>query len=502
MGDYVYFFADDGIHGRELWRASRTSAEAELYQDIWTGSEGSKPFGSSSDEGREVFIPLGGQLLFTAETEAEGAELWVLSGEATGATMLVVRPGPEDSTSSSSNVNGAVIKGDRLVFRARDDEHGSELWVTDGSPTGTSLLKDINPGDEGSSISRITVNDPFAYFRANDGVQFELWQTDGTVDGTMLVLNVMPGPSSGFPSGLTPNDDVLYFEAHPVAPNRLWRYDVAIDDLTFLETTPPLDATFGPAIVGVGGDWLYFMYFAGVIPEEPTSGHFFRVPVDFDEPPESVTSFSLGIFSTLDYELDVNQRGQFITATGPGNHLVGEYQGYFYFTAETEQDGKEVRRVRLPDSDYLDMGRDLLPISELVADINPGEASSDPVFLGATADALYFAADDGVHGREIWVVPLGPPGDVNGDGATDLADFGVLKGHFGSSDARWREGDLNGDGRIDLHDFSILKRDFGAGVAEPAAVAPAPAAPSPDVSFAAAAAIAAVFGELDDEDAA
>jgi ELWxxDGT repeat protein len=38
----------------------------------------------------------------------------------------------------------AVALGDRLVFAADDGIHGGELWISDGTPAGTMMLKDIN----------------------------------------------------------------------------------------------------------------------------------------------------------------------------------------------------------------------------------------------------------------------------------------------------------------------------------------------------------------------
>jgi hypothetical protein len=61
------------------------------------------------------------------------------------------------------------------------------------------------------------------------------------------------------------------------------------------------------------------------------------------------------------------------------------------------------------------------------------------------------------------------PGDADGDGRIDLADFGILKKNFGG-DATPSRGDFDLDGRIDLADFGILKANFGqaVGVPEPA----------------------------------
>ena len=56
------------------------------------------------------------------------------------------------------------------------------------------------------------------------------------------------------------------------------------------------------------------------------------------------------------------------------------------------------------------------------------------------------------------------PGDINGDGFTNLDDFIILAGNFGAtSGATLAQGDLNGDGAVNLDDFIILAGDFGCG---------------------------------------
>ena len=44
--------------------------------------------------------------------------------------------------------------GDEVFFDAEDNEHGEELWKTDGSTDGTVLVKDINP----SPVSEYALN--------------------------------------------------------------------------------------------------------------------------------------------------------------------------------------------------------------------------------------------------------------------------------------------------------------------------------------------------------
>lgn len=81
-----------------------------------------------------------------------------------------------------------VALGALTVFAAKQPATGLELWTTDGTATGTSLLTDLLPGPQGSSPSWLTRFGAFAYFTASDGLSGDqLWRTDGTVAGTVLV---------------------------------------------------------------------------------------------------------------------------------------------------------------------------------------------------------------------------------------------------------------------------------------------------------------------------
>ena len=82
----------------------------------------------------------------------------------------------------------------RPLFQAFDPAHGRELWITDGTAGGTQLVKDINPGTNGSSSQGFTAlgNElVFEAFNATNG--FELWVTDGTTAGTQLLKDINPG---------------------------------------------------------------------------------------------------------------------------------------------------------------------------------------------------------------------------------------------------------------------------------------------------------------------
>jgi ELWxxDGT repeat protein len=149
------------------------------------------------EEGPSGFALVGDVMLFAAKTDAEGRELWRTDGTR-GGTRLVrdISPGER-----SSNPLGVPL-GDVFVFAARDGRHGEELWRSDGTRRGTFLLEDIKPHGQNAgdwSFSTAT-DDGRVFFTADDGRHGEeLWVTDGTKRGTHLVRDIdrTPGDRPG-----------------------------------------------------------------------------------------------------------------------------------------------------------------------------------------------------------------------------------------------------------------------------------------------------------------
>src|SRR5262245_32690444 len=55
------------------------------------------------------------------------------------------------STVINSDPANFVVAGGDLYFAAHDDTRGDELWLTDGSPAGTHIVKDMIPGAASSN---------------------------------------------------------------------------------------------------------------------------------------------------------------------------------------------------------------------------------------------------------------------------------------------------------------------------------------------------------------
>jgi hypothetical protein len=53
------------------------------------------------------------------------------------------------------------------------------------------------------------------------------------------------------------------------------------------------------------------------------------------------------------------------------------------------------------------------------------------------------------------------PGDADLDGEVSFTDYQILQRYYGSRDSYWRMGDFNDDRVTDLADFALLRDHFG-----------------------------------------
>ncbi|MEM7708548.1 MAG: ELWxxDGT repeat protein [Pseudomonadota bacterium] len=273
-GNRLFFAADDGQTGRELWVSDGTVEGTRLVLDIREG-----PLSGSPDD----LVPFGVEVIFVAGNGANGLEPWISNGEPTGTQMLRdIQPGPQSSDP------GLFTFVDGLVyFVASDPQHGGELWRTNGSSAGTSLAADIYPGSESSFPSKMVAGaDGLAYFFADDGVHgVELWRSDGEPQNTRLVADILPGPASSGPFNrmastdqrvyLQADDGTTGFELHSVStcPTQFQKQDAVCErrplrppkkiSVVFLDNLPGnvnTPNTFVPAsefrVVRVGGDYV------------------------------------------------------------------------------------------------------------------------------------------------------------------------------------------------------------------------------------------------------
>lgn len=129
--------------------------------------------------------------------------------------------------------DGFVRIGNSVVFIANDGIHGRELWITDGTKLGTSMLKDITPGPTSSYPTgfRVLDNGTLAVFFARN----QLWRTDGTSGGTFkLADNIASGSST------VSSNSYVFFRSND---SSLWRTDGTLAGTIDLLADQPADVT-------------------------------------------------------------------------------------------------------------------------------------------------------------------------------------------------------------------------------------------------------------------
>jgi len=361
-GGKLFFAARGTTGGYELWVSDGTIAGTKLLKDINTTTS------TASSSPRYLTETIPGRVVFGADDGKSGVELWASDGTNAGTTIIDINKPATPITDSSSPWNVTNLFG-KLLFTAYDGSSGTELWISDGTSAGTKLLKDIRPGTSSGSPYYFARLGNRVFFRANDGSSgYELWVTDGTPAGTQLFLDIRPGSSSSSPAGLARIGDKIYFYANDGSTGgELWVTD---------------GTTAGTKLV-----------------KDIRSG---------------------------------------TSSSSPRNFTPLGTSGQFLFTASDSSTGYEL---------YISDGT--AAGTKLVKDINPGTSSSSPIYLTPLAGKVYFAASDATNGRELWVsdgtaagttmVKDVYPGQTNGNpnssGPAYLAVLGN-KIFFGANDGK------------------------------------------------------------------
>ncbi|MEM7206137.1 MAG: ELWxxDGT repeat protein [Planctomycetota bacterium] len=107
------------------------------------------------------------------------------------------RPGPESTPAWYSTWYAGL--GDPIYVSVDDGVNGQELWRSDGTPAGTALVIDLQPGSQSSFPTALAALGGELLFFGQDPIGRALWATDGTAAGTREVLRT---PS--FAGGLAP----------------------------------------------------------------------------------------------------------------------------------------------------------------------------------------------------------------------------------------------------------------------------------------------------------
>lgn len=422
---------------------------------------------------RIAIVTLQGMLCFTpAVTPGGNPEL-----------LLDIHP-----SGTSIETLDAIAFGNRVLFSASAPDTGRELWITDGTTSGTRLVIDLVPGSLGSGPSNMIVANGWVYFSAYGG----LWRTDGTAVGTTLV-KAFSFASNGLRTAC--GGYLFIDEFTPSTGMEIWRTDGTEVGTVCLDLTPGPGssdlyelATVGNEVflsagLGLGGELYAIDSQTGVIRMVKD----IRPGVDGSTPRDFFVVGSKVFFSAA--ASAANRTVHVSDGTEAGTFSLGDYEnptgfvvvgstvffgasGKLYRTDGTPSGtqqvlGPEAASLTSPNyfapngdgsSFYFAATRSIdteLWFSDgtdegtlRFLDINPTNSSS-PSGLMMADDRLLFVADDGIHGRELWqsngtpagtamIVDANPGSDSgmgNGSGFVITNDYVV----FFARDSRGRE---------------------------------------------------------------
>lgn len=160
VGNHVLFQAYDGTNGYELWTTDGTSAGTSMVKDIKPGA-----FSSAPGDGGSGFAVLGDKTVFAAfdtQNNANTRSLWISDGTAAGTQPVI-------TTTGLTLRNLTSFGTGKAIFTLGSPTIGEEPWVTDGTPGGTSLIKDMRTGSTSSNAGAFAAFNGQALFNAADG---------------------------------------------------------------------------------------------------------------------------------------------------------------------------------------------------------------------------------------------------------------------------------------------------------------------------------------------
>ncbi|QDU86964.1 hypothetical protein Pla175_03180 [Pirellulimonas nuda] len=421
IGDQVFFSARSPTYDREPWRADASGAS--LIRDIRTQTFGSSP---------RRLTPAGKGIAFAAQS----TRIYLSDGE----SVASVAPLRVD------------IKSVRPIV-----QHNGALYVSGGVPTSSFLtelyridaegpvqITALVPGGSVSPPDWLTSTDDGLYFSARglaeDGQYVHgVWRTDGVSGSTQLVWSGGYAPRS-LPSNLVVNGDSLYF----FSSNGLYRTYLASKVTELVKQFDRSDSnelalSNGTLFLfGSAGPYVRELWSSDGTAAGTTRLIQLQTSSPYSAAERPVVSGGQLIFANV----PPTGPSQLVRYVGPGLPLetlvtlpnqifiFADVGGVLYFHFSDPEHGRELWKLD-PTTGQ--------PV--IVADINPGPASSNPRDITVVDGRLYVVATTPEYGEEVWVADIAPPGDFNRDLVVDAADYTVWRDRQGSAEdyQLWRD---------------------------------------------------------------
>lgn len=420
FGEHVYCSAEDGVHGRELWRVSVPEGTPELVCDITPGERGSQidrfhtfqeklyfrvkdpthggelwwsdgaPGGiterlmrfkenNSRDGVESILGDVGGRLFFSAGSPDGNRDIYIIDGAQEGIRRFF----PEQMTNFTTKSIDGLRWGEYLflpAYASRGSYHRNGLWRTDGTEAGTVFLAAF-PNPPGGFLAMGTKGVLFGGITDDHGM--EPWFTKGTPESTHMLRDIWPeGESSdpGDPAYLEvpshPERSRAFFRAtHPDYGEELWETDGTPEGTKLFKDLVPGPGSSSPQVLTAFPNRIYLRCKTDALGEE-------------------LWALSPGDMWQLYNVLDINPGYK---SSSPYSFVQSGYNEALVFSAEDER-GEEL---------WVSQGSG--HSTRMLMDIQEGEGSSEPHGSVKIGQLIAFTAYDPIHGSELWFTD----GDAN-----------------------------------------------------------------------------------------
>lgn len=172
-----FFVTNDGVHGNEIWRTQGSASSTYMISDINTSDHLYVTEGKEYDI-RNITV-FRDSLYFNAIDNSGNWSLFKSNGTAAGLRKVT----------DMLPVQKMVPAGNKLYLFVGDHQNSLSLWVTNGSASGTKLLKVLKPSFQ---IDAELIDDVLYFYFSGETA---LYRSDGTACGTFSVdLQGIGGP--------------------------------------------------------------------------------------------------------------------------------------------------------------------------------------------------------------------------------------------------------------------------------------------------------------------
>lgn len=384
FGDSLFFVSNSGTgngptiaDGFNLWISDGT---APGTRSLWSSFSAwtSPVYIGSGGWQQSYFTFFNGRLIFNMRPDVGNDYLWWTDGSAAGKYSI---NGNDNSYHAS-----ALLSGNLFVFAHFPRPQRTILYKVGNPMNEVVTLYEISSCQTTPSGEMVTAGNLLFTaldYAPNLGSNCELWASDGTAAGTHQVSDINPDPLVGSnPGQLTPFADKVMFAADDGVHGReLWISDGTAAGTALVKDISPGAIGSSPLVLGKIGAKLLFSADNGVHGRELWA--------------------SDGTAAGTALIKDINPLGSGMSADNNG--LLWERQLFFPENSDSLVWGSQVyfpgnpgTGIQLWTSDGTAQG------TVQLGALPPLAANTSLKSFARVGSRIYFVADDGTHGAEIW----------------------------------------------------------------------------------------------------